>query len=105
MELRPYQKEAKEAVFEQWGNGTMKRTFAVLGGDMRQLRLAQLLEQDGQIVYRCGFDQAPRQSSLEQAVTAAVADYYKNKGIPCDSCLCEHCASGGCGCGEEEHDQ
>ena len=50
----------------------MKRTFAVLGGDMRQLRLAQLLEQDGQIVYRCGFDQAPRQSSLEQAVTADV---------------------------------
>ena len=50
----------------------MKRTFAVLGGDMRQLRLAQLLEQDGQIVYRCGFDQVPRQSSLEQAVTADV---------------------------------
>ena len=41
----------------------------------------------------------------EQAVKAAVADYYKNKGSPCDSCLCEHCASGGCGCGEEEHDQ
>ena len=39
----------------------------------------------------------------EQAVKAAVADYYKNKGIPCDSCLCDHCASGGCGHSEEEH--
>ena len=29
MELRPYQKEAKEAVFEQWGNGT-RRTLLVL---------------------------------------------------------------------------
>ena len=37
----------------------------------------------------------------EQAVKAAVADYYKNKGIPCDSCLCDHCAAGGCG--EEGH--
>ena len=39
----------------------------------------------------------------EQAVKAAVADYYKNKGIPCDSCLCDHCAAGGCSHGEEEH--
>ena len=37
----------------------------------------------------------------EQAVKAAVADYYKNKGIPCDACMCDHCPSGGCG--EEEH--
>ena len=37
----------------------------------------------------------------EQAVKAAVADYYKNKGIPCDACMCEHCPSGGCG-GEEQ---
>ena len=29
MELRPYQKEAKEAVFEQWGNG-IKKTLLVL---------------------------------------------------------------------------
>lgn len=29
MELRPYQKEAKEAVFEQWENGT-RRTLLVL---------------------------------------------------------------------------
>ena len=38
----------------------------------------------------------------EQAVKAAVADYYKNKGIPCDDCLCEHCPSGGCGHGEQQ---
>ena len=50
----------------------MRKTFAVLGGDLRQLRLAQLLEQDGQIVYRYGFDQEPEQSSLERAVTADV---------------------------------
>lgn len=40
----------------------------------------------------------------EQAVKAAVADYYKNKGIPCDDCLCDHCAAS-ChdhGHGEEE---
>ena len=29
MELRPYQREAREAIFEQWGNGT-KRTLLVL---------------------------------------------------------------------------
>jgi len=31
----------------------------------------------------------------EQAVKAAVADYYKKKGIPCDVCVCDHC-EGGC---------
>lgn len=37
----------------------------------------------------------------EQAVKAAVADYYKNKGIPCDACLCDHCESGCC---DHDHD-
>ena len=37
----------------------------------------------------------------EQAVKAAVADYYKKKGIPCDVCVCEHC-EGGCH-GDHDH--
>lgn len=52
----------------------MTKTYAVLGGDKRQLRLAQLLRQDGRQVYLYGFDQVAdlEQSSLEQAVTADV---------------------------------
>ena len=31
----------------------MKKTFAVLGGDRRQIELARLLAQDGQQVFTC----------------------------------------------------
>ena len=52
----------------------MTKTYAVLGGDARQLRLADLLRQDGHPVYLWGFDRVEdvEQSSLEQAVTADV---------------------------------
>ena len=42
----------------------------------------------------------------EQAVKAAVADYYKRKGVPCDASPCDSCEGGCCGhdhgAGEEE---
>ena len=52
----------------------MQTAYAVLGGDRRQLRLAELLRQDGAQVYIDGFDSVAglEQSSLEQAVTADV---------------------------------
>lgn len=52
----------------------MTKTYAVLGGDRRQLLLADLLERDGRIVLRWGFDRVEgiRQASLEQAVSADV---------------------------------
>lgn len=52
----------------------MQKTYAVLGGDQRQLYLAQLLQQDGNPVYLWGFDRVAgvKQASLEQAVTADV---------------------------------
>ena len=33
----------------------------------------------------------------EQAVKAAVADYYKRKGVPFDACPCDSCEGGCCG--------
>ena len=52
----------------------MAKTYAVLGGDRRQLQLARLLRQDGHPVSAWGFDRAEgaEQSSLEQAVAADV---------------------------------
>ena len=52
----------------------MRKTYALLGGDQRQLYLGQLLRQDGNLVYLWGFDrvQNVEQTSLEQAVTADV---------------------------------
>ena len=52
----------------------MRRTYAVLGGDQRQLHLAELLRQDGLPVSEWGFDRIRDrgQSSLEEAVGADV---------------------------------
>ena len=52
----------------------MIRTYAVLGGDQRQLYLAKLLQRDGHQVYLWGFDRVEdvKESSLEQAVTADI---------------------------------
>ncbi len=49
----------------------MKRNFAVLGGDQRQLRLAELLCRDGHHISLWGFDRSDLpQSSLEAAAGA-----------------------------------
>lgn len=44
MELRPYQKEAKEAVFEQWGNGTMKTLLVLPTGCGKTIVFAKITE-------------------------------------------------------------
>ena len=50
----------------------MKRTIAVLGGDLRQLHLAQLLQEDGWTVLTWGLEQAdaPCAVSLDDALEA-----------------------------------
>lgn len=51
----------------------MRKTYAVIGGDMRQQYLSRLLEAEGHTVYTWGFDKvAPQEISLHQAVTADV---------------------------------
>lgn len=45
MELRPYQKEAKEAVFEQWGNGTMKTLLVLPTGCGKTIVFAKITEE------------------------------------------------------------
>ena len=49
----------------------MPITFAVLGGDRRQLELARQLRADGHTVYLYGFEQLPEEghSPLAQALT------------------------------------
>ena len=56
----------------EWSD--MTRTYAVLGGDKRQLLLADLLEREGRTVFRWGFDRVEgvRETSLEEAVSADV---------------------------------
>lgn len=44
MELRPYQKEAKEAVFEQWENGTMKTLLVLPTGCGKTIVFAKITE-------------------------------------------------------------
>ena len=44
MELRPYQKEAKEAVFEQWGNGIMKTLLVLPTGCGKTIVFAKITE-------------------------------------------------------------
>ena len=44
MELRPYQKEAKEAVFEQWGNGTRKTLLVLPTGCGKTIVFAKITE-------------------------------------------------------------
>ena len=50
----------------------MKRTVTVLGGDMRQVRLAGLLIEDGWDVITWGLEQGdgPNQAPLKQALAA-----------------------------------
>ena len=50
----------------------MKRTVAVVGGDMRQVRLAELLLNDGWLVCTWGLDQGggPNAVPLDQALGA-----------------------------------
>lgn len=45
MELRPYQKEAKEAVFEQWENGTMKTLLVLPTGCGKTIVFAKITEE------------------------------------------------------------
>lgn len=45
MELRPYQKEAKEAVFEQWGNGTRKTLLVLPTGCGKTIVFAKITEE------------------------------------------------------------
>ena len=44
MELRPYQKEAKEAVFEQWGNGIIKTLLVLPTGCGKTIVFAKITE-------------------------------------------------------------
>ena len=44
MELRPYQKEAKEAVFEQWSNGTRKTLLVLPTGCGKTIVFAKITE-------------------------------------------------------------
>ena len=44
MELRPYQKEAKEAVFEQWGNGTTRTLLVLSTGCGKTIVFAKITE-------------------------------------------------------------
>lgn len=44
MELRPYQKEAKEAVFEQWGNGIRKTLLVLPTGCGKTIVFAKITE-------------------------------------------------------------
>lgn len=44
MELRPYQREAKEAVFEQWGNGTRKTLLVLPTGCGKTIVFAKITE-------------------------------------------------------------
>ena len=44
MELRPYQKEAKEAVFEQWENGTRKTLLVLPTGCGKTIVFAKITE-------------------------------------------------------------
>src|SRR5699024_764747 len=57
-----------------WSRGgmCMKRTVAVVGGDMRQVRLAELLLNDGWLVCTWGLDQGggPNAVPLDQALGA-----------------------------------
>lgn len=50
----------------------MKKTFAVLGGDRRQIELARLLARDGQQVFTCALG-LPTDQPLETAEEADVA--------------------------------
>lgn len=45
MELRPYQKEAKEAVFENWNNGTMKTLLVLPTGCGKTIVFAKITEE------------------------------------------------------------
>lgn len=45
MELRPYQKEAKEAVFEQWENGTRKTLLVLPTGCGKTIVFAKITEE------------------------------------------------------------
>ena len=45
MELRPYQKEAKEAVFEQWGKGTRKTLLVLPTGCGKTIVFAKITEE------------------------------------------------------------
>ena len=47
MELRPYQKEAKEAVFEQWENGTRKTLLVLPTGCGKTIVFAKMTEECG----------------------------------------------------------
>ena len=51
----------------------MRKTYAVIGGDMRQQYLAGLLEAEGHTVYTWGFDKVtPHQTPLAQAAAVDV---------------------------------
>ena len=45
MELRPYQREAKEAVFENWGNGTKKTLLVLPTGCGKTIVFAKITEE------------------------------------------------------------
>lgn len=45
MELRPYQKDAKDAVFENWNNGTMKTLLVLPTGCGKTIVFAKITEE------------------------------------------------------------
>lgn len=78
MELRPYQKEAKEAVFEQWGNGTRKTLLVLPTGCGKTIVFAKVTEdcvRHGDRVLIL----AHRGELLEQAADKI----YKSTGLGC----------------------
>lgn len=45
MELRPYQREAKDSIFEQWENGTKKTLLVLPTGCGKTIVFAKVTEQ------------------------------------------------------------
>ena len=64
----------------------MKRNFAVLGGDQRQLRLAELLCRDGHHISLWGFDRADLPQSSGAAAGGAAAVLLDGRGTRWASC-------------------
>ena len=107
LQVDPETQVITDVKFNTFGCGSAIATSSMATEMIKGKTLSQALELSNKAVVEAldGLPAVKIHCSVlaEQAVKAAVADYYKNKGIPCDSCLCDHCAAGGCGGEDQQH--